>query len=269
MDFNDYWQENKRFLVTVASGALVFVIGSMLVGKFFGDELNRQRSAAASADRKIRGDPMYTSSELATAQDENQALQAAVDVLVKSTAFQPRPNFVLDQKRGSPSNQYFAVVSAVREDLLKLAGRANLRVPSDLGLPALSPTREPDITRYLEALDLVDRGVRMAIASGCERVDKIEIRLDPKLTSREGTGHVEKTRVAFYLSGKPAPMVEFLSLTQQPGALDAAGVPLGSPLLIEKSEMNPARTGTDALLEMTFVVARLAVSEPAATTRPE
>jgi hypothetical protein len=207
---------------------------------------------------------MYSSNDLADAETENDALKKAVESLTRATAFQPRPQFVLDPKRGSPSNQYFGVVSAVREDLLKLAGRANLRVPEDLGLPALSPTREPDIARYLEALDLVDRAVRMAIASGCERIEKIEIKLDPKLTSREGVGGIEKTRVVVNLSGKSAPMIEFLSLTQQPDAVDARGTPLGAPLILEKSEMLPARTGLEALLDVTFIAARIAAPEPRA-----
>lgn len=257
MDLNNYWQENKRFLVTVVSGVLVFVIGWMLIGKFFGDELVRQRVVADSAARKLRSDAMYTASDLSTAQTENEALVRSVDVLQKSTAFHARPQFVLDPKRGSPNTQYFAVVSQVREELLKLAGRNNLRLPEDLGLPALSPTRESDIARYLEALDLVDRAVRMALAAQCERIDRIDIKLDPRLTSREGVGNLEKTRIVFALSGKPAPLVEFLALSQQPATTELAG----GPLLIEKSDMLPTRAGSDAALEVTFLAARLVLQE--------
>jgi len=257
MDLNNYWQENKRFLLTIAAGLLVFFIGWMLIGRFFGDELGRQRLAGDSAARKLRTDAMYTPSDLSDAQAENEALKASVDVLQKSTAFHARSQFVLDPKRGSPNTQYFAVVSQVREELLKLAGRNNLRLPEDLGLPALSPTRESDIARYLEALDLVDRGVRMALAAQCERIDKIDIKLDPRLTSREGVGNIERTRIVFVISGKPAPLVEFLALSQQPAAAEGSG----GPLLIEKSDMLPARAGNEAALEVTFLAARLVLQE--------
>jgi hypothetical protein len=265
MDLNDYWQENKRFLVTVAGGVVVFAIGSMLVGKYFGDELGRQRLAVLNTGNKLGHDPMYTSEQLKDAQAENEALVHAVDTLTQACAFVPRPQFVLDPKRGSPSNQYFGLVSTVRDDLLRQAGRANMRVPEDLGLPALSPTREPDIVRYLEAFDMVDRIVRMALSSGCERIDQIEIRLDPRLNSREGVGRIETTRVTLKLSGKSAPLVQFLMASQQPGEKDQNGVPLGGPLLMEKAEMVPARTGTEASLDVTFECARVVATEP----RPE
>lgn len=265
MDLSNYWQENKRFLVTIASGVLVFAIAWMVIGKYIGDELKRQRVTLNSTTQKLSKDPMYTPESLSQAQAENDGLVKAVDTLSKATAFAPRPQFVLAEKRGSPSSQYFAVVSAVRDDLLRQAGRANMRIPEDLGLPALSPTREPDIARYLEALDLVDRGIRMALATGCERIEKIEIKLDARLNSREGVGRIEKTRVAFTFSGKGAPIAAFLSLTQSPSEKDLNGVPFGGPLAIEKADMLPARSGAEAGLDVTFICARLSASEP----RPE
>jgi hypothetical protein len=40
------------------------------------------------------------------------------------------------------------------------------------------------------------------------------------------------------------------------------GVPLGGPLLLEKAEMVPTRTGTEAGLDVTFVCARVTTVEP-------
>lgn len=265
MDFSNYWQENKRFLLTVACGAIVFAILWMLVGRYFGDDLRRQRSIVTTTSNKLAKDAMYAPADLAEATSENAALTAAVDVLSKAAAFAPRPQFVLDARRGSPSSQYFAAVAAVREDLLRQAGRANMRIPEDLGLPALSPTREPDIVRYLEALDLVDRAARTALDTGCERIDKIEIRLDPRLYSREGVGRIEKTRVSFTLSGDGGPMSDFIVLTQAAGEKDQNGIALGGPLNVEKADMVPARTGAEASLDVTFVCARIT----AAVERPE
>lgn len=265
MDLSNYWQENKRFLVTVASGAIVFGIGWMLIGNYLGDDLKRQRAVVNSTTQKLQKDALYTPDDLAEAQKENDELVKAVDVLSKACAFAPRPQFVLSEKRGSPSSQYFAAVSAVRDDLLRQAGRANLRLPDDLGLPALSPTREPDIARYLEALDLVDRAVRMALVAGCERIEKIEIKLDPRLNSREGVGRIERSRISFTFSGKGAPIAAFLALTQSKNEKDLNGAPLGGPLGIEKADMLPARSGSEAGLDVTFICARLTASE----SRPE
>lgn len=265
MDLSNYWQENKRFLVTVACGAIVFAIAWMLVDRYFGDDLRRQRWIVTTTTSKLAKDAMYAPADLAEAEKEHAALTAAVETLSKAAAFAPRAQFVLDARRGSASSQYFAAVAAVREDLLRQAGRANMRLPEDLGLPALSPTREPDIARYLEALDLVDRAVRSALATGCDRIDKIEIRLDPRLYSREGVGRIEKSRVAFTLSGRGAPLSEFLMLTQSAGERDANGNELLGPLVVEKADMVPARTGAEATLEVTFACARIS----AATERPD
>lgn len=247
---NDWWQENKRFAVLVASGAIVFVIGLMLIDRFFAQELKSRQAALNSVQRKLANDALYDSSQLAALQAENERLTETLATLRGSVAFAPRPAFRFDPKKGAAGNQYFQIVSTTREELLTLAGRANLRFPEELGLPALSPTREPDIERYLEGFDLVDRAVRIAIATGVERIDRILVKLDPGLSSRAGVGAVERTRVEMALSGRPQPLVQFLVATQ--AARD------GGPLVIEKCEMQPARTKVDeAGLEVTFVVVRL------------
>jgi hypothetical protein len=255
MDLNGYWQENKRFLVGVAAGTLVFAIGWMLIDNYLGDELKSQVRAAESARRKLRTEALHTTADLERAEQENAALVAALAQLSQAVAFQARPGFALDPARGSPSNQYFAVVSATREELLTLAGRGNLRLPENLGLPALSPTREAEIERYLQGLDLVDRVVRMALEAGVTRVDAITMQLDPRLTSRQGVGNVERTRVEMKLAGPASPLVQLLLLTQQPA-------PGGGPLAVEKANLQTARTSSETLLEVVFVVARVTTPTP-------
>jgi hypothetical protein len=258
-----FWQENKRFVLLVGGGAAAFLVGWLAIGTVLGDELAAQRRAAESAQRKLAAEPMYTADDLARLEDENAALRAASEKLAAAVAWQARPLFALDAARGAPSNQYFAAVAATREDLLRRAGRANLRVPEDLGLPALSPTKEGEILRYLEGLDLVDRAVRFALESGCQRVDRIQIQLDPKLNSKAGVGTLERTRVTLNLSGAPGPLTAFLARAQDPAAT-ADGSGAAGPLLLERCEMIPARTKTDeATLEVVFVVARIAAPAPA------
>jgi len=255
MDLNDYWQENKRFLVTVASGVVLFVIGTTIVDSLFRDELRSQRRTAESTASKLRSEPMYTAADLEQAERENQELAAAVETLSKRVAFAPRDAFRFDAAKGSASNQYFANVARVREELLTLAGRANLRLPEDLGLPALSPTRDAEIARYLEALDLIDRAIRLALETGVERVDKIDIKLDPKLSSRQGVGELERTRVTLTFSGRPTPMIEFVRATQSPEA--------GEALIVEKLDVNPRGKGEaqEATLEAVFLAPRLNLVE--------
>jgi hypothetical protein len=233
---------------------------------FRGELLSLQRSAAA-ASAKLRNEPMYDANALAEATKANEELAKTVGILTQATAFRARPGFRLDPKAGPATNQYFTAVSHVREELLRAAGRGNMRLPDDLGLPALAPTREADIERFLEALDLVDRAARLALEAGVQRIDKIEIRLDPRLASRQGVGELEKTRVEISASGKPAPLVHFVSSTQQAGKPAADKSPKDTPgtkttdsgpLLIEKAEIQVSRqSAEEAVLQTTFVAARV------------
>ena len=51
MDLNDYWQENKRFVLTVAAGAIAFMIGEMMIGSFIGSDLESMRKKLSPLTR--------------------------------------------------------------------------------------------------------------------------------------------------------------------------------------------------------------------------
>lgn len=256
MSAQDWWQENKRFALATAGGAIVFLIGWMLVQTFYGDDLSRARRSAELTARKLGSESMYGKTAREEAEARNTALKQAVASLSEAVHFVPRPFWTLDPARGTASSQYFAAVAATREDLLQRAGRANARIPEELGLPALSPTKDGEIERHMHALDLVDRAVRTALAQGVARIDRIEIRLDPRLNSKEGVGRIEKTRVLFALSGAPRAMVDFLAAAQE------RSVEGGMPLTVEKVDLLPAKNKADeASLEVVFVVARVERAE--------
>lgn len=257
MDVGDLWQENKRFLTIVAGGLVVFVVAEMLIASAFGDDLRAQQRSVRATTSKLR-DAMYQSADLSAARAQNEALQESTAELAAAVAFRPRPEFVVVPGRGSASSQFFNVVARTREELLTLAGRNNLRLPDSLGLPALSPTQDEDIARHLEALDVIDRVVREAVDAGVSRIDRIEIKLDPGLGTRQGVGVVERTRVELSFSGPAEPIERLLLATQ---ARD------DQPLLVQAVEMVPSKRRTDeARLDLTLVAARL--SGLAAGERP-
>jgi len=255
VDLNNFWQENKRFVVTVASGAILFVIGSMVVQSFFKSELQLHERDARTRGDKLRNTAMFGTRELERAQQQNEALNTAIEQLSAAVEFKTRARFQLDPAKGPAQNQYFATVAAVRDEVLRAAGRANLRLPEDLGLPALSPTHELEIQKTLEAFDLVERIVHLALESGVERVERLEIKLDPGLSSRAGVGEIERTRVTIVAAGAPQPLVRLLMASQS----RAADGPLGAlPLALESSDLTPARNKPDeATLTAIFCVVRL------------
>ena len=53
MDLNDFWQENKRFLIMIGSGLLVFLIASQLFVDPYVDEVQRLQGSRASVQRNL------------------------------------------------------------------------------------------------------------------------------------------------------------------------------------------------------------------------
>jgi len=248
MDLNDYWQENKNFVLSVAAGFLAFFIGNSVIESNIGADVTAARGRINSTQRDL-GKITLTKADLREAQSENEALEAAVTELVERVGFKARPDFLLDPSRGSASNQYFAQVSSIREELSREAGRLGVTIPDDLGLPTLAPTREDELARYLEAFDLVERVVRLSFETGVRKVDKIKISLDPKLRGPKGLESIEKTRVKVNLAGNSGALVQLLAACQD--------VSQGAVLLVQDCELTPERSRpTEAVMEINFIVAR-------------
>lgn len=249
MDLNDYWQENKRFVACVAGGVLAFAIGQMAIGRLLGDELRSKRSEAQRAIVDL-GKARYGPAELASARSENAALVEAVARLGEHAAFRPRPGFVLDPRGGSPSNQYFSRVQAVRERLLREAGRAGLRLEDSLGQPKLAPTREEDIARHLEGLDLIERVCDIALGTGVQRIEAISIELDPALTGGRASGPFERTKVKMKVFGPSRALAQLVAATQDPAR--------GPSLLVHELTMIPVQGNVQqAALDVSFLIVRL------------
>ena len=252
MDPNDYWQENKRFVSGVGGGAVVFLVAYMIVSSFYDDDIRGKNRTIAKRQSDLK-QAMFSAADLAEAKAENDELIEAVDKLIAATRFEPRAEFVLDPASGAANTQYLRALSRVREDLLTRANRANLQVDAALGMPALSPTREPEIERYLEALDLVETVVDLSIDARAQRIDRIHVKLDPALTSRDGLGDVERTRISFDITGTSLALTRLLTWTQRPH--DAVG---GRVLHIDSVELAPSRSKDEEVhLELTLVIARL------------
>ncbi len=253
MDLNDYWQENKRFVSVVAFGVVGFFLASFLIDAVYGDDLSAAQSKVTRLQRELKK-PLFSASDRTAAQAQNDELRAAVERLHEAVQFVPREEFRLDPALGTPSNQYLRALTRVREDLLPRANRANVGLDPGLGMPKLSPTREEEIERYLEALDVIETSLRMAIDAGVRRVDKIQIKLDPGLSTRVGLGRIERTRIPMTLIGDSLALTRLLAATQRPAD--------GRILHVDEIEMLPSRNKQDEVrLDLTLVVARLSRGE--------
>jgi hypothetical protein len=250
MDASAYWQENKRFVVTVGAGALVFLIAFAIEGSMFEDPM-------AAARREIQGhkraleQAQFSASDLATAEEENAALRQAAGTLVEVARFRPRAEFVPDPTAGPAANGYLRTFTRVKEELGQRAARVGVELDRGLGMPELSPTNEGEILRYLEALDLVESVADLAVRARVDRIDKILVRLDPALSSKMGVGAIERTKVQMTIAGPSLALTRLLSWTQRPGAG-------GRVFAIDKLEMGIAKGKKDEVrLDVTFVIARV------------
>jgi hypothetical protein len=249
MDLSGYWQENRRFVVTVAVGAAVFFAGYAFVHGRYQGKISRAESAIQRAQSGLNTE-RFSAGDQDLVEAENAALEASLARLETLVAFAPRAEFVIDPAAGSAGSQYLRTLASLREELLPRASRAGLVVDGGLGMPKLSPTKEEEIVRTLEALDLVETVVSASIDARIARIDKIQVRLDPGLTSREGLGKLERTRVEFTFVASAKAMESLLTRTRR--AKD------GRALVIEDLELVPSRSKEDELkLDVTFIVARL------------
>jgi len=249
MDVNDFWQENKRALTWVGCGLLVFLIANTLIEGSYGRDLRIERRNRAQKTKDLEK-PRYSARDRDEAREENEGLRAALEQLAQGVAFQPRPEFVLDPARGAGA-QYFTLLEEVRDSLSLAASRARLIPPDDSwGIEAVQSNSEPLIERHLAALDAIDRLVRLAIANGVQRIDRIQVALDPGFGSRQGLGHVERTTIGVQLSTGSTSLAAFLSATQDP----ARGPSL--PLVEYSAKGHPSKPD-EIKADLRFAVVRL------------
>jgi len=250
VNLEEYWQENRRFVLGLAGGLVLFLIGLYVADAVYGTELRSARAQEAKIKRDL-AQPMFTRAQLAEAEEDRERLRAAVDTLASTVAFAEREEFRLREGLGSASAQYHEIVGRLRDELLPAAARRNLRLEATLGLPKLSPTRASDIERYLSGLDLVERVARLAIDEGVGRMEELAIRLDPEYVSRRGTGEIETTEVHVQLSGSAVALMRVLARLERPE--DGT-----QPATLRRMDWGSSRHREgDASIELVLVVARV------------
>lgn len=256
LDLGAYWQENKRFVLSVGAGALLFLVAFGIESSLFQGEITAAQRAIQLNKNQLK-EMRFTAQDLAEVQAENTALRTAAERLTEGARFRPRPEFVPDPSSGPSANHYLRTLARVREDLEQRANRASLQLDTALGMPELSPTLEREILRYLEALDLVESVADLAIRARADALEKIQVRLDPGHASRSGVGPIERTKVQMSLTGSSRALTRVLAWSQRP----AAGARV---LPIDQLEMSALRGRRDQVrLDVTFVIARVQELTPA------
>ena len=68
MDLHDIWQENKRWILGVVAGLLIYWTGSTIIKGIYSTAGVRQQ--IRTQQRSVNAEPLYTSEALAAAREE-------------------------------------------------------------------------------------------------------------------------------------------------------------------------------------------------------
>ncbi len=183
MNFDAFWQANRRFLTGVAVGVLVFLVGRAIIGKTAGAKLASYERAIRTSSRDL-GDFHVPSNQVNLAETTLEELQARAQELaglaLQPAASDPRFADFRPAPGQSPSRHYIEFTGRRRQELVGMALLNDVDLDESLGLPAESPTQPQAIEKALQGFYIVDQVVRTAVDFGASRIEDIRIELRRK-----------------------------------------------------------------------------------------
>jgi hypothetical protein len=186
MNLDTMWQLHRRFITGVAIGLVVFLIGMAMIGNSAGQDLKRSNGLIGKHKRALNS-PVYSQAQVSELRArlnemEDRTQRLAQSVLPPLRAeYHPAPG-------QSATQHYIELTGRLRTDLLGWALRQNVEIDPSLGLPAQSPTQPQMISRVLSGLDVVERVCRMAVQTGADSIQDIQIASRIPKKSRTNNG---------------------------------------------------------------------------------
>jgi hypothetical protein len=216
MNLDTMWQLHRRFIIGVAIGLVVFLLGMAMIGNTAGKDLKRSNAAIGKYKRSLNS-PVYSQAQVSELNTRLREMEERTQRLAKSVLPPLRAEYASTVGQ-SPTQHYIELTGRLRTDLLGWALRQNVEIDQSLGLPAQSPTQPQLISRVLAGLDLVERVCRLAVQAGADEVADIQIasRILKKRSTTSGSPLVltpVTLEVVFYDSSPRA----FLDAILEPG----------------------------------------------------
>ena len=254
-DFTSLWQKDKPFWTFLGGGLALFLVGETAIGYLYRDDLEAAR-VQIRAERKELGKKRANRANLEAVEAVHRRLQEGIAAVEGKVQFQESPEFQLAEGAASPENQYFDIVTRIRERLVTRAHHNNIEVPDSLGLPAVSPTGKEEIRRTLRGLDLVQRAVGLAIDLEVDRVEEIRIEPEARAKRKEGEAgkggaSIDTVRVRMRIAGSGHALAGFLEATQT----------AGRPLLMERCKLSASSRGDWLVGDLEFLALRFPTEE--------
>ncbi|MEQ8762691.1 MAG: Amuc_1100 family pilus-like protein [Planctomycetota bacterium] len=217
---NDIWQEHKKFIVAVSAGMLVFLVGETIIGSSYTSKVTASKRALQSRERSLRS-LMPSNRDLREMRDTRDELDGRWSAARDRLAFVPDPKYLLSDDEPRPDDVYFNVVNQVKQEVGDAAERRNIRIPDNFGLPATTPRTREEVKRYLRALDVVQRVVRLAIEAQVDEITDIDIPKTGRSSSRArrrqaAEDFLERQEIRFTLEGSADSLARLVMLLQRP-----------------------------------------------------
>lgn len=258
MDLQEFWQENKRWVLGVVAGLIVFVILDAVVGSVLGGDDAVRR--VQTLERSLQGAEYFDAKALAAAREENERLRALAVRVRDHVGFVPDDEFVLAGK-GDPDLYFPDVERRVRERVVARAQERSVGIDErDLAWPA-AVTREEKEEALIglcvlqhAALRLIDAGEevrqRLPDALGVQAIETFAI----ERSSAAGSGRrgrrvedaglaelVDEHRVKFRFRADVATLQAWLeklradapSIGLAPDLRVVPGDQIGDPVLVQ------------------------------------
>lgn len=280
MDLNDIWEQNKRWILGVFAGLLLFWVSSAIVGTFY------DGAAAEAGARGIRngivGSSLYDRKQLSAARAESQELDQFVARLQGELAFEPETRFTLAEAT-DPDLHFDQVQREVRSRLVAKAQQFGVDMSSE-SLAWPSPVGREEIEKTLGSLCVLNHMVTRLLdagdevramdfdALGLQTIEKVELGKGRRNTSRrppirrrvrgdrkkteeiDVTARIEEFLVTFKFQADAKTVQLFLekcrglppALLLQDGFKMTAGRNPGDPVTVSGQVVGLALRGEDA-----------------------
>jgi hypothetical protein len=165
VDLHDLWQENKRWILGVAIGLLVFWVGTMVIDSMWSPTKaarDNQADVRRIGEGQLDGG-FYAKAAYDAAKQEGAALAQQLAHTEAALRFVPAPEYELDGK-GEAHAYFDRQVRAVRSRLLQTADELGIEV-SEKALAWTTPVGPDETRAALIGLNLLDVAVTRLFAA--------------------------------------------------------------------------------------------------------
>lgn len=233
MDAAAFVQENKRWLIGVATGGIVYLIASAVIASVYSADASLVETRKLI--RQAGTNPLHDGKALNAAREEAERLQAERQRLQTELAFVPTAKYQLEGK-GAADEYLFSVGRELKQSILNAANERDVQV-GDKDVDWQVPTGVDEIRGVLFGLELIDELTQRLFAAhdavrsadpDAIALRALSVKVDPRRAQRStgrgrATGEVDladlltQEHVTFQFQADEATCARLLESCRQPG----------------------------------------------------